>query len=282
MIRAKKSLGQNFLTDHQVARRIVDAVAPLSTDIVVEIGSGTGALTGMLVERNAYVVAIEVDSRLVQELKSSQKADNLAIVAADALTLDWVKLIQDAKSKAHSLGLSDTERSRVRIVANLPYYIATPIIERLLSLKAHLFDMTLMLQREVADRITTGPGSKEYGYLSVLVQYYCAATKLFEVPAWAFTPAPKVQSAVIRLEMRERPAVEVVDEGKFFALVRAAFAQRRKTIRNNLKAAAMRLEFTQPLEAALEVVHVAPQRRAETLTLAEFSALCAAVYSRGL
>ena len=282
MIRARKSLGQNFLTDHQVARRIVDAVAPLSTDIVVEIGSGTGALTRMLVERNAYVVAIEVDSRLVQELGRSLIAENLSIVSADALGVDWAGLIADAQTKMYSRRPPENQKSRVRIVGNLPYYISTPIIERLLSLTAHLFDMTLMLQKEVADRITTGPGSKEYGYLSVLVQYYCSATKLFEVPPWAFTPAPKVQSAVIRLEMRERPAVEVVDEGKFFALVRAAFAQRRKTIRNNLKAAAMRLEFTQPLEAALEVVHVGPQRRAETLTLAEFSALCAAVYSRGL
>ena len=277
MIRAKKSLGQNFLTDHRVARKIVDEVAPLGTDIVVEIGSGTGALTRMLVERSAYVVAIEIDARLVQELQGSLIAGNLSIVAADALTVDWVELITHAKSKVHSLRPSDNERSRVRIVANLPYYISTPIIERLLSLDGHLFDMTLMLQKEVADRITTGPGSKEYGYLSVMVQYYCAATKLFEVPAWAFTPAPKVQSAVIKLAMRERPAVDVADEGKFFALVKAAFAQRRKTILNNLKAAKT-LGFTESLEMALEAAMVAPRRRAETLSLEEFAALSSALY----
>lgn len=278
LIKAKKSLGQNFLTDHQIARRIVDAVAPLATDIVVEIGSGTGALTRMLVERSAYVVAIEIDPRLVQELQASLRADNLSIVAADALTVDWAELIAHAKSRVNSIRPFDRGRNRVRIVANLPYYISTPIIERLLSLGGQLFDMTLMLQREVADRVTTGPGSKEYGYLSVMVQYYCSATKLFEVPSWAFTPAPKVQSAVIKLTVRERPPVEVADSARFFALVRAAFAQRRKTILNNLKAA-KGLEFSQPPEMALEAAFVEPRRRAETLSLAEFAALCNALYS---
>ena len=135
-----------------------------------------------------------------------------------------------------------------------------------------------MLQKEVADRITTGPGSREYGYLSVLVQYYCEASKLFEVPSWAFTPPPKVQSAVIRLTMREEAPVKVSDEKRFFAFVRAAFAQRRKTILNNLKAANT-LEFVLPLEEAMEAAFVAPQRRAETLSIAEFAKLCEALYS---
>lgn len=277
VIKAKKSLGQNFLTGQRVARRIIDAVSPLPTDVIIEIGPGTGALTRMLVERSGYVEAVEIDACLADELRRSVKAENLSIVTADALSLDWMKLITNAKSKLHFPGPADKDRRHVRIVANLPYYISTPIIEKLLSLRVRLFDMTLMLQKEVADRITTGPGSKEYGSLSVMVQYYCIASKLFEVPPSAFTPAPKVQSAVIRLTVRERPAVQVADEARFFALVRAAFAQRRKTILNNLKAASRALEFSEPLDSALEAASVAPQRRAETLSLAEFAALSRAL-----
>jgi 16S rRNA (adenine1518-N6/adenine1519-N6)-dimethyltransferase len=203
-------------------------------------------------------------------------SENCSIVTADALRLDWVRLINDARSKLDSRGVDGL--TRTRIVANLPYYISTPIIERLLSLRCSLFDMTLMLQKEVADRITTGPGGKDYGSLSVMVQYYCVASKLFEVPPYAFEPAPKVESAVIRLRVRERPAVEVADEARFFALVKAAFAQRRKTILNNLKAGASALGFARPLEAALEAASVAPQRRAETLSIAEFAALCEALH----
>ena len=138
--------------------------------------------------------------------------------------------------------------------------------------------MTLMLQKEVADRITTGPGGRDYGYLSVMVQYYCIASKLFEVPPSAFSPAPKVQSAVIKLTVRERPAVEVADEARFFAFVRASFAQRRKTILNNLKAASSILEFSAPLETALEAASIAPLRRAETLSISEFALLAGQLF----
>ena len=275
MIKAKKSLGQNFLTDPEIARRIVDNVAPLQTDAIIEIGPGTGALTRLLVQRSGSVAAIEIDRYLVEELGRSIKAENLSILLDDALRLDWVDIINSAKSKHLPAG-SDLE-SRVRIVANLPYYISTPIIEKLLSVGRRIFDMTLMLQKEVADRITTGPGSRDYGYLSVLVQYRCKASKLFDVPPSAFTPVPKVWSTVIRLSVRESPAVHVENEKKFFALVRAAFAQRRKTILNNLKAASSALRFGQPVEQALEASSVTPQRRAETLSIEEFAALFAAL-----
>ncbi|HSB12682.1 MAG TPA: 16S rRNA (adenine(1518)-N(6)/adenine(1519)-N(6))-dimethyltransferase RsmA [Blastocatellia bacterium] len=278
MIKAKKSLGQNFLTDHRIAQRIIDAVSPLPADLVIEIGPGTGALTRMLCERSGRVVAVEIDADLVEELRRSTQAENLSIVSADALKLDWEKLIDE-----ECRGVRWTNRSqqpRVRVVANLPYYISTPIIERLLALRRRVFDMTLMLQKEVADRISSGPGSKAYGYLSVMVQYYCVATKLFEVAPSAFTPPPRVRSAVIRLAVREHPAVEVADESKFFALVRASFAQRRKTISNNLKVAAEALEIRGPVESALEAACIDSKRRAETLSVEEFASLCARLGQR--
>lgn len=269
LIKAKKSLGQNFLTDHRIARQIIDSVSPRAEDVIIEIGPGTGALTAMLARRSGHLVAIEIDASLVEELRRTVSARNLSIVNADVLKLDWQRTIEDARSS-----IVDVASMRVRVVANLPYYISTAIIERLLSPGRGLFDMTLMLQREVADRIVSEPGNKAYGYLSVMVQYYSLASKLFDVPPSAFTPSPKVWSAVIRLVVRERPAVEVADEAKFFALVRAAFAQRRKTIRNNLKAASAALEFCSPVESALEAASVDPRRRAETLSLVEFAELC--------
>ncbi|HKP12039.1 MAG TPA: rRNA adenine dimethyltransferase family protein, partial [Blastocatellia bacterium] len=163
--------------------------------------------------------------------------------------------------------------------ANLPYYISTAIIERLMALGKRVTDMTLMLQSEVVERITSPPGGREYGYLSVLVQYHCQASKLFDVPPSAFRPQPKVQSAILRLSVRERPAVGVSDEARFFALVRAAFAQRRKTIANNLKAARHALGLTVEISAALEQAGIQPQRRAETLALDDFAALHHALFN---
>lgn len=269
MIKAKKSLGQNFLTDHLIARRIIDAVSAARTDAIIEIGPGKGALTAMLPKRCGHVVAVEIDARLAAELRRTMTGETVTIITADALTLNWDELIDDAQAKLNApLG-----STRVRIVANLPYYISTPIIEKLLSLRRRIFDMTLMLQKEVAERITSAPGCKEYGYLSVMVQYYCVATKLFDVPPSAFTPEPKVDSALIRLRVREQPAVTVSDERRFFRLVRACFAQRRKTILNNLKAATQPEGFAKDVQSALEAASVAPQRRAETLSIAEFAAL---------
>ena len=272
MITAKKSLGQNFLADRHVARRIVASVAPLPQDLIIEIGPGTGALTRLLVDASGYVVAIELDRRLIEELRREFASARVRIIEADALAVNWDALLDSAMESWRAATQADDE-PRVRIVANLPYYISTAIIERLMSLGTRLSDMTLMLQREVVERISSPPSSREYGYLSVLVQYHCAAVKLFDVPPAAFRPPPKVQSAILRLTVRERPAVEVTDEARFFALVRAAFAQRRKTIANNLKAARRALGITAEINAALERAGIEPQRRAETLSLDEFAAL---------
>jgi len=272
-IKAKKSLGQNFLNDESVARRIIDLVSPNLDEILIEVGPGTGVLTRKLVDRSGYVLAVEIDPRLADSLRSSLKRQNLSVITADALRLNWEQVIEDGRNKLRSFHPERTGDGRVRVVANLPYYISTPIIEMFLSIRHQLFDMTLMLQKEVAERITTEPGGKEFGYLSVLVQYYCVASLLFEVPPSAFTPEPKVRSAVIRLKIREQPVVQVEDERRFFALVRAAFSQRRKTILNNLKASATALKFSRPIGPALEAASIAPQRRAETMSLAEFASL---------
>jgi 16S rRNA (adenine1518-N6/adenine1519-N6)-dimethyltransferase len=277
LITAKKSLGQNFLADRQVARRIVESVQPGADDLILEIGPGTGALTAMLAEASGYLVAIEIDRRLIEELQDKFAAERVAIIEADALAVDWNALLDTASGDWRGVTGREGEPRR-RVVANLPYYISTPIIERLMAVGRRIFDMTLMLQNEVVERITSPPGSREYGYLSVLVQYHCHATKLFEVPPGAFRPRPKVQSAILRLVARERPAVEVTDRARFFALVRAAFAQRRKTIANNLKAARLALGITEEVGAVLARAAIAPQRRAETLSLDEFAKLFHALF----
>lgn len=268
LIKAKKSLGQNFLTDKDVSRRIVESVSPQKGDLVIEIGPGTGAITRLLTRSAARVVAVEIDTRLVEELRGSISASDLEIVEADALELDWGKFLTERRQ-------AGIERLRVRVVANLPYYISTPILQKLINRHDLIFDMTLMLQAEVVERITAAPGGRDYGYLSVLAQYYSEARKLFDVPPSAFRPAPKVQSSVVRLVMRKRPPVEVSSEEDFFALVRAAFAQRRKTILNNLKAAMTTLSFACSPETGLERAAIDPKRRAETLTLDEFALLFA-------
>jgi len=281
VITPRKSLGQNFLVDSRVAARIINAVSPLPTDIVIEIGPGKGELTRALVARSGHTVAVEIDRRLIEGLRSSLPREKFTLVEDDALRVNWSELAALGEVEIDrffgSVPLTSTKR-RVRVVANLPYYISTPIIERLIRAGGTIHDMTLMLQNEVAERITSLPGRKEYGSLSVLVQCYCVATKLFEVAPSAFKPAPKVRSAVVSLVVRERAAVNVDDEDRFFALVRAAFAQRRKTIANNLKAFVGSIGLTTSIEFALERAGIDARRRAETLSIEEFNALYGAMY----
>ncbi len=261
---AKRRFGQNFLVDRNVVDRIVAAVAPRADETIVEIGSGQGALTARLLETTGRVVAIEFDRELVPFLRTKfAGAANLHLIEADALTTDFRAAIAPAP--------------HARVVANLPYNIATAILQRLIEQGDCISEMVLMLQREVVDRITAEPGSSERGYLSVLVEAYCEAEKLFDVPPQAFRPAPKVWSTVVRLRVRPRIAAEVKDEALLWQIVSAGFAQRRKTILNNLRDAP---EFIQELlknrggaSIVLCEAGIPPLRRAETFTLEEWALL---------
>ena len=280
MVKPKKSLGQHFLSDRRIARRIVEAVSPSGRDAIIEIGPGEGALTRQLLDDCGFLVCIEIDRELVERLRGSIEAKNLSVIEGDALQVNWGDIIEAAK-RGWSEHVGEEHAGEdvgpvVRLVANLPYYISTPLIQILI--RQPMVEMTLMLQREVVDRIIASPGGREYGYFSVLVQYYCEAQELFEVSPSAFRPPPKVKSAVIRLRKRATPIVSVQSEKSFFALVRAAFAQRRKTIHNNLKAAASALGFDSIAAEPFLKANIDPKRRAETLSIAEFAALHSSLF----
>jgi len=264
MLRAKKSLGQNFLEDERVVERIVGALGPRNDETIIEIGPGRGALTSRLLERAGRLVAIELDRYLVSLLRERFGTnENFQIIEGDALNADLCALVGPGV--------------RARVVANLPYYISTAILQRLIEQRECISEMILMLQREVVERITAPPSSSERGYLSVMVEAYASAETLFDVSPGSFRPVPKVWSTVVRLSMRPRMAVEIEDEALFRQLVSASFAQRRKTILNNMRAApdALRLRVEEAGGAGpvLEAARVAPLRRAETLTLEEWARL---------
>jgi 16S rRNA (adenine1518-N6/adenine1519-N6)-dimethyltransferase len=264
VVRAKKSLGQNFLVDEEVVARIVREFDPREGETVIEIGSGRGALTARLVASAGRLVAVEFDRELVPILQERfGLRENFKLVGDDALTMDFCAEIAPA--------------AEARVVANLPYNISTAILQRLIAQRACLTELVLMMQREVIERVTAPPGSHERGYLSVLVEAYCESEKLFDVAPEAFRPVPKVWSTVVRLSLRERPAADVKDEKLLWQIVSAGFAQRRKTILNNLRAAPehlrARVETRGGEVAALEASGVEPQRRAETLTLEEWARL---------
>jgi 16S rRNA (adenine1518-N6/adenine1519-N6)-dimethyltransferase len=261
--RAKKRLGQNFLVDENYARRIVAALAPRAGETVVEIGPGRGALTSLLLESGARVVAVEFDRELVGLLSGRfGSREEFKLVEADALEVDFCSEVEPARE--------------ARVVANLPYNISTAILQRLVEQRRCMTEFVLMLQREVVERITARPGSSERGYLTVLVEAFCESEALFDVSPGAFRPVPKVWSTVARLRVRETlPAG--ADEKLFARLVSACFAQKRKTILNNLRNAPEDLralvESAGGVLRLLEAANVDPQRRAESLALEEWAAL---------
>ena len=261
---AKKSLGQNFLVDDSAIDRIVAALDLLKDDTVIEIGPGRGALTRHLIEQAGRVIAIELDRELVPMLREQfRDSENFSITEADALEVNFRSLRSAPPDES-----SDPSDTRSKLVANLPYYISTAILQHLIEQLDAFSLMVLMFQKEVVDRITAKPGDSERGYLTVMVEAYLEAEKLFDAPPTAFRPQPKVQSSVVKLVPRKSVAGEVRlspgAEESLRTLVSAAFAQKRKTILNNLK-------HGYPNSAVfLKAADIDPTRRAESLTIAEW------------
>ncbi len=255
--RPKKRFGQHFLHDRHVIGRIVAALAPRPGDHVVEIGPGKGALTRELALHLAHFDAVELDRDLLAYLPSVIPPDKLTLHNADALEYDFCRLMREDR--------------KLRLVGNLPYNISTPLLFHLLDQSGCIQDMLFMLQKEVVQRLAAAPGGKDYGRLSVMIQYRCTVEKLFDVAPGAFTPPPKVDSAMVRLVPLAMPPVAVHDEIQFAKVVRMAFASRRKTLRNNMKGL---LSAEQLLALGID-----PIRRAETLSLTEFATLSNAVES---
>ncbi|WP_058300447.1 16S rRNA (adenine(1518)-N(6)/adenine(1519)-N(6))-dimethyltransferase RsmA [Gorillibacterium timonense] len=270
-ITMKKSLGQNFLIDRNVLAKIVGAAELDANRGALEIGPGIGALTEQLARAAGKVMAIEIDQRLLPVLAETL-ADygNVKVVHGDVLKLPLRELMEKE--------LSGCEE--VSVVANLPYYVTTPIIMKLLEEKLPLANIVVMIQKEVAERMAAAPGSKDYGSLSVAVQYYCVPELVTIVPHTVFIPQPQVDSAVIRLALRAQPPVEVEDEKFFFEVVQAAFAQRRKTLGNNMLARFFGKEGRDEMNRLLEELAIDPGRRGETLSIAEFAKLANALYLR--
>ncbi len=266
----KKSLGQNFLIEPNILHRIVDFAELSERTGVIEIGPGIGVLTEQLARRAKKVVAFEIDQRLLPILADTLSSyPNVSIIHQDVLKADVQQVIEE-----QFMDVDD-----IMVVANLPYYVTTPIIMKLLTDRLPIRGMVVMLQKEVAERMAAKPGTKDYGSLTVAVQYYTQAETVMYVPRTVFMPKPKVDSAVIRLLKREQPAVSVTNEDFFFTVVRASFGQRRKTILNNLMSQLPNgKEKKVQIEKALENARIDPKRRGETLNIAEFATLSEQLY----
>ena len=259
----QKRFGQNFLIDTHVLEKIMDASRITKDDFVLEIGPGIGTMTQYLAEAAREVAAVEIDNSLIPILKDTLKEwNNVTIINDDILKVDIRKL-----------ALEKNNGRPVKVVANLPYYITTPIIMGLFENQVPLSSITIMVQKEVADRMQVGPGTKEYGALSLAVQYYAKPEIVANVPPNCFMPRPKVGSAVIRLERYEKPPVEVEDEKLMFRIIRASFNQRRKTLVNGLKNSQELNYSKEEIETVLERAGIPLNIRGEALTLEQFADL---------
>jgi 16S rRNA (adenine1518-N6/adenine1519-N6)-dimethyltransferase len=254
---AKPKLGQNFLREAQAVERIVAALGDLAGQTAVEIGPGRGAITGVLAARAAHVVAVEYDRELAAGLRSQFPPERVTVFEQDVLEFDFAAAAAQAGAK-------------LRVAGNLPYYITSPILRKLAANHAFLASAVLMVQREVGDRVTASPGSRDYGLLSVLVQTNGQVEPLFTLPPSAFSPPPQVHSSVFRWRFAPRFKELGVEETSFLRLVAQAFAQKRKTLANNLRAAGV---ATAAAQEALALAGIDPQARAESLSIELFAAL---------
>ena len=270
----KKSFGQNFLTDTNILQKIVDTAEIDDQVNVIEIGPGIGALTEFLAERAAQVMAFEIDHRLVPILADTLRDfDNVTVVNEDILKVDLAQHIQNFKNPDLP----------IKVVANLPYYITTPILMHLIESGIPFSEFVVMMQKEVADRISAKPNTKAYGSLSIAVQYYMTAKVAFIVPRTVFVPAPNVDSAILKMVRRPEPAVAVKDEKFFFKVSKASFTHRRKTLWNNLTGYFGKTEEVKDkLTKALDQAGLSPSVRGEALGLEEFASLADALKGQGL
>ena len=269
----KKSFGQNFLTDTNILQKIVDTADIDDQVNVIEIGPGIGALTEFLAERAAQVMAFEIDHRLVPILADTLRDfDNVTVVNEDILKVDLAQHIQNFKNPDLP----------IKVVANLPYYITTPILMHLIESGIPFSEFVVMMQKEVADRISAKPNTKAYGSLSIAVQYYMTAKVAFIVPRTVFVPAPNVDSAILKMVRRPEPAVAVEDEKFFFKVSKASFTHRRKTLWNNLTGYFGKTEeVKEKLTKALDQAGLSPSVRGEALSLEEFASLADALKGQG-
>ena len=268
-IRPTKSLGQSFLIDNNVTAKIVDSAGIGESDTVVEIGAGPGMMTRLIADKAEKVVALEIDSRIVEVLRSELgDVPNVYIVKADVLDYDFSSVAKSGQG---------APCQRIKVIGNIPYNISSQILFRLIEYRDCVSSVTLMFQREVAERIMAPPGSREYGILSVVTLMYMLPSKVMTVPASCFYPKPKVESMVLKMDVRERPLCEICDHDIFRKVVRSAFAKRRKTLVNSLKESAFIRNIDIDLTSILDNLGIDPKRRGETLSVEEFAGLSQAI-----
>jgi len=261
--RPRKRWGQHFLVDKRIAERIIELHHPRKNEIHLEIGSGRGELTKPLARQAGLVVAVEIDPALIKTLEAKLSTfPNVKLINRDILELKLDSLLSEGSTEG-----------KMRVIGNLPFYLATTILQYLISWRGVVSDMTLMFQREVAERLTAPPNTKDYGYLTLLVNYYCQVAKGFDVPSGAFFPSPEVGAAVMRLTFRSQPPAELQDEAFFFDLIKGVFLHRRKTILNNLFMSHLTSLSKEEIEKGLAEIGLQGNRRPGSLSMSEFAQL---------